>query len=101
MTPCREVPGAYESAFNLLDQMQEDAESDAKDNLCEGFALVSLSKEEKVRIRLQWSHALIIKTFGRTVGYQFLSQRVRELWAPSGNLDLVDLGHDYLAKMGN
>lgn len=47
-----QLPGAQESAFSLLDQMQEDAESDAEeDNLCKGFASVSLTKEDKVRIR--------------------------------------------------
>ena len=76
--------------------MQEDAESDTEeDNLCEGFASISLSKEDKVRIRSQWSHALILITFGRIVGYHFLSQCIKELWMPSGRLDLVDLGHDY------
>ena len=86
---------AYESAFSLLDQMQEDVESDMEeDNLCESFAAVSLSKEDKVQIMSQWSHALILKTFGQTVGYQYLSQHVRTLWAPSGKLDLVDLGYD-------
>ena len=76
--------------------MQEDVESDTEeDNLCESFALVSLSKEDKVRIKSQLSHALILKTFGHTVGYQFLSQWVKELWTPSGKLDLVDLGYDY------
>lgn len=69
-----QLPGAYESAFSLLDQMQEDAESDTEDdNLCDGFASVSLTKEDKVRIRSQWTHVLILKTFGRTVAYQFLS----------------------------
>ena len=41
------------------------------------------------------SPMLIIKTFGRAIGYQYLSQHVRELWKPSRNMDLVDLGHDY------
>ncbi|KAK9993144.1 hypothetical protein SO802_022847 [Lithocarpus litseifolius] len=76
--------------------MHEDAESDVEEeDIEEGAVALSLSKEDKIRIRSQWSNALIIKTFGRTVGYQFLSQRVRELWAPTGRLDLVDLGHDY------
>ena len=91
-----QLPSAYEMAFNLLDHMQEDADSDVEEeDLCEGFASISLSKDEKVRIRAQWSHALIIKTFGRAVGYQYLSQRVREIWKPSGNMDLVYLGHYY------
>ena len=36
-----------------------------------------------------------LNNLGRTIGYQYLSQRVRELWKPSGKLDLVDLGNDY------
>ena len=61
----------------------------------EGDVVVALTKDEKIRIRSQWSKALIIKIFGRTVGYLFLSQRVRELWGLARRLDLVDLGHDY------
>lgn len=92
-----QLPGAYKSAFSLVDSMQEDANSDVeKSDLEEGtVALALISKEEKLRIQSQWSKALIVKTFGRTVGYQFLSQRVRELRKPSNRLDLVDLGHDY------
>ena len=76
--------------------MQEDANSDVEEkDLCEGFATVALSKDEKICIRAQWSHPFIIKTFGCVVGYQYLSQCVRELWKPSGNMDLIDLGYDY------
>ena len=58
----RQLLSAYETTFNLLDHMQEDANSDVEEeDLCKGFASVSLSKDEKVRIRAQWSHALIIK----------------------------------------
>ena len=58
----RQLLSAYETTFNLLDHMQEDADSDVEEeDLCKGFASVSLSKDEKVRIRAQWSHALIIK----------------------------------------
>ncbi|KAK7840427.1 hypothetical protein CFP56_016727 [Quercus suber] len=91
-----QLPGAYETAFSLVDQMQEDAESDTEaENVDDGDVVLTLTKEDKIRIRSQWSKALIIKTFGRTVGYHFLSQRVRELWGPARRLDLVDLGHDY------
>uniref|UniRef100_A0A7N2LJ76 CCHC-type domain-containing protein n=1 Tax=Quercus lobata TaxID=97700 RepID=A0A7N2LJ76_QUELO len=91
-----QLPGAYKSAFSLVDSMQEDADSDVEESdLEEGTVALALSKEEKLGIQSQWSKALIVKTFGRTVGYQFLSQRVRELWKPSNGLDLFDLGHDY------
>lgn len=92
----KQLPGAYEKASSLIDQMQEDAKSDVKEeNVDEGDVVLTLTREEKIGIRSQWSKAFIIKTFGRIVGYQFLSQKVRELWAPTGRLELVDLGHDY------
>ena len=90
------LPGAYESTFSLASLMLEEADSDVEeDDLEEGTIAVALSKEEKSRIRSQWSNALIIKTFGKTVGYQFLSRRVRDLWKPNNRLDLVDLGEDF------
>lgn len=94
--PVVQLPGAYKNAFSLVDQMHEDAESDVEEeNIEEGAISLSLSKEDKIRVRSQWSNALIIKTFGRTIGYYYLSQKFKELWAPTGRLDLVDLGHDY------
>nr|XP_023929251.1 uncharacterized protein LOC112040595 [Quercus suber]POE89568.1 hypothetical protein CFP56_02288 [Quercus suber] len=76
--------------------MQEDVESDIEEeNVDDGDVVLTLTKEDKIRIRSQWSKAFIIKTFGRTVGYHFLSQRVRELWGLMGRLDLVDLDHVY------
>nr|POE50028.1 hypothetical protein CFP56_38470 [Quercus suber]POF11351.1 hypothetical protein CFP56_48181 [Quercus suber] len=91
-----QLPGAYETTFSLVNQMQEDVESNIEEeNVDEGDVVLTLTKDDKIRIRSQWSKALIIKTFGRTFGYQFLSQKVKELWGRTGRLDLVDLGHDY------
>jgi len=72
-----------------------DAELDSNEEveeLSEGFALVSLSKETKQRIRAPCSKALIMKVFGRTVGYKFLHSRLMNLWKPSGRVHMVDLG---------
>lgn len=92
----RHLPGAYESTFRLADLMQHDTDSDVKeDDLEEGTIVVALSKEQKLRIQSQWSNALIIKTFGRTAVYQFLSQCVCDLWKPNNRLDIVDLGQDF------
>ena len=49
----RDIPGAYEQAFGFDANMDEEAESDAEeDNLCERMVAISLSKEEKTRIRV-------------------------------------------------
>ena len=62
-----QLRGAYEKAFSLVDQMQEDVESNVKEeNVDEGDVVLTLSREDKIRIRSQWSKALIIKNFGRT-----------------------------------
>ena len=75
-----------------------DAESNSDEEVeevREGLALVSLSKETKQRIRAPWSKVLIVKVFGRTVGYKFLHSRLMNLWKPSGRVDMVDLGRDF------
>ncbi|OMP11521.1 hypothetical protein COLO4_03772 [Corchorus olitorius] len=37
------------------------------------------SKEERSRIREKWAKTLIVKVFGRTVGYQFLVQKLTQV----------------------
>ena len=41
-------------------------------SICEGFAAISPSIEDKVYIKAQWSHALNMKVFGRNVGYLYV-----------------------------
>ena len=41
------------------------------------------------------THALIVKVFGRTVGFHFLHSRVISLWMLARWLDCVNLGRDY------
>lgn len=92
---------SYESttssqAFDFSDHM--DAESDSDDEcsgIREGFATISLSKETKQRIRAPWAKALIIKVFGRTVGFSYRHSRIMGLWKPLGRMDMVDLGKDF------
>lgn len=46
-----QLPGAYKSAFSLVDSMQEDADSDVEESdLEEGTVALALSKEEKLCI---------------------------------------------------
>nr|POE98890.1 hypothetical protein CFP56_44652 [Quercus suber] len=47
-----DIPGAYKQAFGFEANMDEEVESNVKEvNLCEGMVAISLSKEEKARIR--------------------------------------------------
>ena len=74
------IPGAFEQAFGLQSIMQEEELSDVEDKTApEGWVNVSFSKEEKVRMRAPWSSAIIVKTYGRNVGFSYLSSRICSL----------------------
>ena len=90
------IPGAYEQAFGFASSVHGDGEmdEDAAD-LREGCVAIGLSREEKQRIRAPWALSIIVKTFGRKVGFMFLSSKVRALWNPLGRMDCIDIGHDY------
>ena len=47
------------------------------------------------RIRVPWSKALIVKVYGRMVGYNFLHAKILSLWNPVGRIDCIDLGKDF------
>ena len=63
--------------------------------LIEGVVDVNISKETMSHIRQPWSKALIVKVFGRTVGYNYLTFKINKLWKPGAKLDCVDLGRDF------
>ena len=90
------IPGAFKQAFGLQGIMQEEEESNIDEEPAhEGWASVLFSREDKARMRAPWLFAIIVITYGRNVGFSFLSSRICSLWNPSGKLDYIDLGHDY------
>ncbi|XP_050264109.1 uncharacterized protein LOC126708362 [Quercus robur] len=60
-----------------------------------GEKVVKFFGSTKTRIRVPWTNALIVKVFGKTVGYHFLHSRIISLWKPIGRMDCVDLGNDF------
>ena len=56
---------------------------------------VKLSKEEISHIRAPWSKALIVKVFGRSVGYDYLTFKLNDLWKLVARMDCVDLSKDF------
>lgn len=91
-----EIPGAYAKAFDFTDLLGMEEDSDEEmDELCEGLVVVKLTRETKSRIRRPWSNALIIKLYGRTVGFNFLQSKLNIMWKPLGRLDCIDLGKDF------
>ena len=90
------IPGAFEQAFGFESLMQEDLELDTEEeNPHEGSARVCFSKEEKACIRAPWQHALIIKLFGRKVGFLFLNSKIHNMWNLVGRMEYINLGLDY------
>ena len=56
---------------------------------------VKLSKETFSWIRAPWSKALIVKVYGRIVGFNYLTFKINALWKPMAKLDCVNLGNDF------
>ena len=64
-------------------------------DLAAGVVAVNLSEERKATLRAQWKNALIVKVFGKIVGYQFLYSRIMSLSKPGGKLNYIALGNDF------
>ena len=93
------IPGAFEKAFGFASAMQEDIESDnEEEHAQDGNIKVCFSRDDKTRMRAPWYQALIIKPFGRKVGYSFLVSNIRSMWNPRGSMDCIDLGFDFFSN---
>ena len=68
---------------------------DVEDNIDDDIPVILLSKAEKERIHAPWRSALIIKVFGKSVGFKYMDFKVRSLWKPLGDMQCIDLGSDY------
>lgn len=91
-----DIPGAYVQAFNFTEQMEADEDSDSEtSDLRDGLIAIKFSKEFKSRIRSPWSKPLIVKVYGRSVGFSFLHGRLLSLWKPVGKIDCVDLDKEF------
>ena len=73
----------------------EEEDSDIDCDTDDKYPSISLSKVEKLRLQAPWRSALIIKAFGKSVGYRFIDAKIRALWNPQGDLQCIDLGLDY------
>lgn len=75
-----DILGAYAQAFGFDTAGEFEDESDTElDDLVEGMMDVHLSKETKACIRAPWTKALVVKLYGRTVGYNYLTFKINTL----------------------
>lgn len=96
-----------EEEGNRKEKSEEDLVSDdeSDDKEKEGDVdcpAITLTKEEKVRLRKPWRQSLIIKVLGKKVGYAYLLKRLNTIWHPKSRMELITLENDYfLVKFGS
>ena len=91
-----EILGAFEKAFAFEANMEIEVESDDEFfELPSSELAVKLSETTKARIRSQWANVLIVKVFGKMVGYNYLRSHVMGLWKPTGRMDCIGLGQEF------
>lgn len=56
---------------------------------------INLSMEELAWIYQPWEYSIIIKLLGRKMTHVYLKSKLKSLWRTSGEILLIDLGHDY------
>ena len=91
-----QIPGAYEHdfKFDIARVNEEEAETDLEP-LIEGMVDVTLSRETMMHIREPWSKALIVKVFGRIVGFNCPTFKINALWKPTAKMDCMDSGRGF------
>ena len=76
--------------------MEDDIESDDEvEALREGLVAVKFSKDLKHEIRSPWTRALVVKVYNRSVGFNFIHNKLLVMWKLTGRLDCVGLGHGF------
>ncbi|XP_074297726.1 uncharacterized protein LOC141628487 [Silene latifolia] len=85
-----------------LDEIDIDSKDDSEDNLDEDSAIcprITLTKEEKSKLRKPWRRSLIIKMFYKNIGYLSLMRKLQAKWSIRGKLTLTNLtGSYYIAR---
>ena len=75
-----EMSGAFAQAFNLVNhEMDMSTPPVCMNELVNGMVAVNLDPATRSTIRARWNHALIVKVYGRTVGFHYLRSKVVNL----------------------
>lgn len=75
-----------------LEYIMHEDENKEKDSLCPD---IPVTAEERNNLCRHWRKAIIIKLFGRRIGYKFMYGRLPKFWNISGEFELIDLQHDF------
>lgn len=66
-----------------------------EDSSDDGIPSIPLSIDDKLRIRAVWINSIFVNFYGKAIHYSLLKYKVRTLWRPPRNVNLIDLGHDF------
>ncbi|CAN1841022.1 hypothetical protein LINPERHAP1_LOCUS36319, partial [Linum perenne] len=78
----------YKHAWTKLDLV---GVSDIVPACSNGIKSLSLSKGFKEKLCKPWSHSVVVRLLGKSIGYSYLCHRLRAMWKPTGNMHIVDL----------
>lgn len=48
--------------------------------------------EDKIRLYQPWLHSMIVNVYGKTVGFEYISSILKDIWKMSEDLHIIDLG---------
>lgn len=63
-----------------------------QDPLC---PVIKITKQELKEACKPWRKAIIVKLLGKKLGLNFLRVRLQRLWQPVGEMEIIDLDHEY------
>lgn len=77
----------------------DDYEKDGKED--PDCPAIYLTKKEKAAWRKSGRQSLIIKVMGRGVGFMYLLNRIKSLWKPKTEIEMIALENDYFLMKFN
>lgn len=89
MTTTDNLSQVYESAQGQSMNLDPDK------TMAEEGDTIYHSKEELRRLYLPWRNSIIIKVFEKKNSHIYLKHKLQDLWQPTEQIVLIDLGNDY------
>lgn len=77
-----------------LDEVSDD-DQDTEDEFEDVNPAICLTKAKKKEMREPWRRTLVIKIWGRKVGYTYLQRRLQAIWHPREKMEVIAIENDY------
>ncbi|KAI8012902.1 Uncharacterized protein LOK49_LG05G00852 [Camellia lanceoleosa] len=87
----------FDETTDIIPPDEGDADGDTlmPEDIQRGIPRISLPKNLLLQIRQPWSHSLIVRLLGKSIGYRLLCTKVKQLWALQDDFTAIDLGSNY------